>query len=729
MQAENITEALPQNVPETVPDICWEVSPEIIWASPLQDKEAPPQISATWGDGGGGSSSSDDDYAVRKTVDIPKKKQQKPRTLPTLADSMDQDQENRNTGDMGPLQIWYCPILAVAKFPYKFMKGSAELVEKVSWRYFASSKIWDRKWTIYFIYPPPSVSIKPLLLVPESDVRSLLEEINKDLEIQLDFPARAEERGFRLNFPDDSQPRPRFLGISSSQAAFKAMEKQVPTMDSLVKGTASLALETDDKSYAAFKMKMDLAHMATQKKTKASKEKKKFQRVQQKEAWCRQLRRTQRYLGIRPRSETNVWSGGKPPSLDEPGQSWEDYVKAKEKYDHEIREKYALPLLDTHSPVPYVFENSVVFVCVDVESYERSHGQITEIGIATLDTNDLIGFAPGPGGKDWMAKIRSRHFRIKERVHLVNKDFIIGCPDRFEKAFGESEFISIHDAPAVVASCFRPPFSGPVGANLVFSSGEGEIKRKIILVGHDTKTDINYLRDLGYDPGNLSNLLEVLDTSEVFRALKCDTQAGSLGNLLCDLGLTGWNLHNAGNDAAYTLQALIGIAFKALAPKEERQAKSIDERTEEAMTDAADRVAEEDEEWGVAVGEDDGGPAEYKMDQPKNQEGRGGYRGGRGGGTRGDRGGSGRGRGSHDNQGGDRGGGGRGRGSHDNQGGDRGRGGRGRGSHDSQDRGGVLLQPRGNSRTRYQDRKAQEHAVEQREREEILARHTATQQW
>ena len=148
MQAENITEAPSQNVPETVPDTSWDVSPEIIWETPLQDEEHPPQISATWGDGGGGTSSSEDDYAVRKTVEIPKKKQQKARTLLTLADSKDQDQENRITGDMGPLQIWYCPILAVAKFPYKFMKGSAALVEKVSWRYFASSKIWDRKWTM-----------------------------------------------------------------------------------------------------------------------------------------------------------------------------------------------------------------------------------------------------------------------------------------------------------------------------------------------------------------------------------------------------------------------------------------------------------------------------------------------------------------------------------------------------------------------------------------------------
>ncbi|MCJ1284355.1 hypothetical protein MMC26_003686 [Xylographa opegraphella] len=620
---------------------------------------------------------------------------------------MDPDEENRTTGDMGSLHIGYCPILAVVKFPYKFMKGPTELVEKVSWRYFASSKIWDRKWTIHFIYPPPSISIKPLLLVPESEVRSLLEEINNDLEIQLEFPARADERGFLLNFSDDGQPRPRFLGISSSQAAFKAIEQQVPTMESLVKGTESLALDTDDKSFAAFKMKMDLGHMATHKKAKANKEKKKFQRVQQKEAWSRQLRRTQRYLGIRPRSETNTWSGGKAPSLDEPGQKWEDYVTAKEKYDREIREKHALPPLDVSYPVPYAFENSVVFVCVDVESFERSHSQITEIGISTLDTNDLIGLAPGPDGKDWMKKIISRHFRIKERVHLVNKDFVTGCPDRFEKVFGESEFISINDAPAVVASCFRPPFSGPLNTTVMSQYGEPEVKRKIILVGHDTKTDINYLRDLGYDPGNLSNLLEVLDTSEVYRALKCETQAGGLGTLLYDLGLPGWNLHNAGNDAAYTLQALIAIAFKALVPKEERQAKSIDERTEEAMTEAADRVAEDNEEWDVAAGEDDGGPAVYKMDQPKSQEGRGGRRGGGGGSIRGDH--------------GDRGGGGRGAGG-------RGGGGRGRGFHDNQGRGGVL-QPRGNPRTRYQQNTAQGYPVEQQEQVNLFPGHAPTGDW
>ena len=147
MEAENITEAPSQNVPEGVTDVSWEASPKNTWGIPPYDKEAP-QISAEWGHEGGASSSSDDDYAARKTVALSKKKQQKARNVPALADFTDQDEENRTTGDKGPLQIGYCPILAVAKFPYKFMKGSAVLVEKVSWRYFASSKIWDRKWTM-----------------------------------------------------------------------------------------------------------------------------------------------------------------------------------------------------------------------------------------------------------------------------------------------------------------------------------------------------------------------------------------------------------------------------------------------------------------------------------------------------------------------------------------------------------------------------------------------------
>lgn len=228
-----------------------------------------------------------------------------------------------------------------------------------------------------------------------------------------------------------------------------------------------------------------------------------------------------------------------------PNLTWEEMLKANEKQDQAA--KVIVPKLDVEKLVPYPFDSEAVFVSVDVESYERNHNFITEIGISTLDTHDLAAIPPGEGGINWMRKIRARHFRISEFTHLVNKDFIVGCADRFEKDFGDSEFISIKDAPHTVASCFRPPFSASSDSADWNASEhlESDPKRNIILVGHDTRTDIAYLRSLGYDPGNLSNLLEVLDTAELFRALVYDYQPKALGGLLLDLGMTGWNLHNA----------------------------------------------------------------------------------------------------------------------------------------------------------------------------------------
>ena len=157
---------------------------------------------------------------------------------------------------------------------------------------------------------------------------------------------------------------------------------------------------------------------------------------------------------------------------------------------------------------------------------------------------------------------------------------------------------------------------------------------------------------------------------------------------------------------------------------EERQLKSIDEKTEQAMKEAANRVVEENQEWKIAIGEDDGGPAECKIEKPKNQagrnEGRGTYR-GRGSVSRGDGGGGGRGDG-------------RGEGSHDRQGqGGTGRGNRGGGreggSHDNRYQGDVLVQPHGNSQARYQEVEAQGYSVQSREDDELFPIETRTNWW
>lgn len=141
-----------------------------------------------------------------------------------------------------------------------------------------------------------------------------------------------------------------------------------------------------------------------------------------------------------------------------------------------------------------------------------------------------------------------------------------------------SEFISIKHAPQIVASCFKHPYSIP--DETTFEQVEEEEKRKIVLVGHDLAADISFLKTLGYDVTNLSNLLETADTALMWRYLKRENNPRNLGSILSELNLMGWNLHNAGNDAVYTLRAMIGIAIKQI--YEKKKAKDVIEKEKKA---------------------------------------------------------------------------------------------------------------------------------------------------
>ena len=275
-----------------------------------------------------------------------------------------------------------------------------------------------------------------------------------------------------------------------------------------------------------------------------------------KRGWCAQLKRSQCYLGIRPRGMVS-----KEDFHNDPNQTYEQSKAAQAAY--EMAAGFKLPKLLLDWPAPYPFDQNVVFVSVDVESYEKDHKKVTEIGVSTLDMLDLVKTPPGKGGIEWMKLIRSRHFRIVEYVHLRNTEFVVGCADQFQEKFGISEWISIKEAPQVVASCFRPPFSAPdqytphpADPNVVPRGGEAprryltianddQPKRNIVLVGHDIRSDVEYLRSIGYDVSNLSNLLEAIDTADLFRAWKHEQSSRNLGTVLLELELSGWNLHNA----------------------------------------------------------------------------------------------------------------------------------------------------------------------------------------
>ena len=58
----------------------------------------------------------------------------------------------RQTGDMADINVSFCPIVAVSKYPYRFMSqaGPANklLVDQISLGLFANQKFWDRSWSV-----------------------------------------------------------------------------------------------------------------------------------------------------------------------------------------------------------------------------------------------------------------------------------------------------------------------------------------------------------------------------------------------------------------------------------------------------------------------------------------------------------------------------------------------------------------------------------------------------
>ena len=133
--------------------------------------------------------------------------------------------------------------------------------------------------------------------MPAREVEALLYDINTGFGTSYKMPHSTREPGFLLNFDQKGSPRPRYLGRVNADISVEDMESKIPAPDYKAKGET----ETEDRSFAAFKAKMEAAVQAGKNKTKSQKEKKKKERIVLKQSWCAQLKRAQCYLGVRPR--------------------------------------------------------------------------------------------------------------------------------------------------------------------------------------------------------------------------------------------------------------------------------------------------------------------------------------------------------------------------------------------------------------------------------------------
>jgi DNA polymerase III epsilon subunit-like protein len=203
-----------------------------------------------------------------------------------------------------------------------------------------------------------------------------------------------------------------------------------------------------------------------------------------------------------------------------------------------------------------------IFVCIDCEAFELAQEKVTEIGICVLDTADITEEnldLTKADAIDWSKILKSAHFVINEYKDLINSKFVQGHPTKF--SFGTSEALPLPQAAEMLERLFQDPTQVE---NLLgtWIAPEGE-PREVILVGHDLRADIDFLKHVKFDIRSAKNVIATADTHRI-NGKSSQTSVKRLLKTLQfdsveDLEQQQW-LHNAGNDAVWTMKALVAMA-------------------------------------------------------------------------------------------------------------------------------------------------------------------------
>ncbi|KAI1116002.1 hypothetical protein F5Y14DRAFT_97950 [Nemania sp. NC0429] len=405
---------------------------------------------------------------------------------------------------------------------------------------------WD-----FFSQHDATATRNPLLLVPTSQLERYLDNANHQLDMQFAIPHGSAGDKFSLTFGEWDTPRPRFLGRANDASAINALkarahELPTPDLTHLAPERYRMYCDKLDKIYGLLGMARSRGNRGGGGGRARAGGKRWEKRVQRQKDYGRMLKRAQRYLGLRE-------AISQIPSRGSVTTNW-----------------------DVSMPAPFKPRESVRLVCIDFEAYERDNRAITEIGLAVLDTDDLVDTNPGMIGEKWFSLIQAYHLRVKERCYMINTEFVQGCPEAFN--FGESQILPLND------------ITGAVGTII---GGKAEDERPVIIVGHDVGRDLDYLIKIGYNHWDVPQIVDEIDTRGMFQREERNLDGRGLSTMCASLGISGHNYHNAGNDAVYTLQAMIAMAIK-------RTVEGSD-RNDDSFTPGTD-------EWTDGEMDDGGGP-------------------------------------------------------------------------------------------------------------------------
>ncbi|KAF7716877.1 Uncharacterized protein PECH_006940 [Penicillium ucsense] len=482
-------------------------------------------------------------------LEIPQPAEPSPQDPQNSTESTEQDSRSEDKmSEWGPryaskiheleLQHAFVPARATPKLYQYFLSPGQDLYKMVAQTYFEGDRIWQRTWDLYDLALPSGGCLS---FLPALQVKALLDEINHDLNCELAL--RTSHKGLVVFFKaGDGTPSPVHVGQFDTFEGYRAMEQRMMLVK---RSKADWVFDCSFEALSAFEEKITDAIM------------------------------TFRKGRLTPRSMYGDFMGHGSRQMDRTMRGMQIYLGLRQ-MSHQAKSASGSKGVGSSVSMEPKRPESVVspiFVSIDAEWKEFNSSQITELGISTLDTVDIRSIAPGSHGEKWSNFIRSHHFRISEYTTWCNRKYVKGCPDKF--AFGFSRVV-----PQRLISDRLDEFfaslsgSGPGSANVKGKKGAASTKptasprRKLILVGHDPHGDIKIFADrsplfqsLSTDREN--GFLEVLDTQKLYRHFCSDSCDRSLENMLRGLGIKYQHLHNAGNDARFTLEALLRIAWES----------------------------------------------------------------------------------------------------------------------------------------------------------------------
>ncbi|EDO18965.1 hypothetical protein Kpol_2002p35 [Vanderwaltozyma polyspora DSM 70294] len=212
--------------------------------------------------------------------------------------------------------------------------------------------------------------------------------------------------------------------------------------------------------------------------------------------------------------------------------------------------------------VKMISANQCILFSFDVEAYEFDNDVVTEIGISIYDPRENLF------GENIVPLIRNFHLIVEESLSLTNKKYV--CDFKNCYLNGESIVMNLQQTVDFIQSL--------VNYYLIPGNLEQQSWKRAI-VGHNIKGDINWMKNLGIRLPELeyTNMISVIkgvyvmDTEQIYK--KNITEEGcSLGKILRLLKIPHAFLHNAGNDANYTLKLLLHLTSASF-----RKARGIDD--------------------------------------------------------------------------------------------------------------------------------------------------------